>query len=462
MTREGTATSLLPLKDDDDPSVIDQLDDAVLAPEADDTTLVATGFPSYAPEQAICKVVARWLGERAHEWPPEVIAHSSNVCSAVFTADNLLASRLEGKTHPTPLGPITVQRREPDTPLPSRQPLRRDPSEESFLRLFPPAQPGLTPIPEDPANDLADVTIEHKGNGEVSGSGAFPPARPDDRPDSGKEGDMLRSEPDVSGPRVPLDVKVAQQINDATPQNRPTPSQSPVNGPATTGHEVNKDVDSVQDPNDAPQTDPPSSLDPADVSDNSGSSTPSSPDRKAGIDSNGDLGSSNATPLTPNTPLAHSQSVLHQSRKRPRNSPGTTQNPKASRFDSPKKHEEKQNPDSEITNCSGNAVEKALTTDGVKVGEAVSEVDVDGDDALAHGQGKVAGKRAGAVPDRGSESSMQAPDNERDQAPAIIPEQITTGDQEALTSNLADSGDPPPSTTAQLKSTESPLPQSQS
>ena len=81
LTREGKTTSLHPPKGDEDPSVIDQIDDADLAPGAGDSTLVATGFPSYAPEQAICKVVANWLGERAHEWPPEVIAHSSNVCS---------------------------------------------------------------------------------------------------------------------------------------------------------------------------------------------------------------------------------------------------------------------------------------------------------------------------------------------------------------------------------------------
>ena len=77
LTREGKTTSLLPPKDDEDPSAVDQLDDAVQAPEADDTTLVATGFPSYAPEQAICKVVESWLGEQTFdEWAITSGGHS--------------------------------------------------------------------------------------------------------------------------------------------------------------------------------------------------------------------------------------------------------------------------------------------------------------------------------------------------------------------------------------------------
>ena len=136
------------------------------------------------------------------------------------------------------------------------------------------------------------------------------------------------------------------------------------------------------------------------------------------------------------------------------------QTPKACRFDAPKKFDGEKNLDSEITNCSGNAAEKAVKTGGEKAEEAVREVEADVDKALAHEQEEGEGEGAGVVPDRGTGSIIQPPDSEQDQTPAILPKHIITGDQGALTSKLTDSGDPPPDTTGQPQLTENLLSQS--
>ena len=141
-TRAGITTSLAASQDDEEPNA-GLLDDD--APEEGECTLVAIGFPSYAPEKDIWGVVASWLSNETHAWPPEVIPHPPNECAAVFTVDSELATKLKDKVHPTPLGPITIQKwKLEDAPL-RRQPRRRDPSDESLLRLFPPSPPSLAP-----------------------------------------------------------------------------------------------------------------------------------------------------------------------------------------------------------------------------------------------------------------------------------------------------------------------------
>ena len=113
-------------------------------------TLEATGFPSFAPRQAILNVVTPW---RNSSLPglPQIFTHSSNTCAAIFTVADAKADRLTNRTITTTLGPVTIRRRGPDEVTPPMPP-REDPSRSFFSTVFPRDHaPGT-----DPKEDLVD------------------------------------------------------------------------------------------------------------------------------------------------------------------------------------------------------------------------------------------------------------------------------------------------------------------
>ena len=254
--------------------------------------------------------------------------------------------------------------------------------------------------------------------------------------------------------QAPLDAKEAEQLPDATPLVGPATPESPVNGPATAVHEDNKDADNVHVSNDGPVHDPNSSLVRAADSDSSGSTTPSSPARKAGMDSKGGLDSCKTNPSTPSPSTGHSLIGA----KRRLNSPAMAQTPKASRVDSPKKLEEEGNPDGEVTQNSGNAVEEAVETGKEKAVETARVIEADVDVKLDPEQ---EGEGAVVVTDRGTEANFHPPDSGQNLTPTTVPNQVISGDQGAPSPELIDRGNSPPHTTEQPNSTENLLSQTQ-
>ena len=215
LTRTGETTSLMHPRADADPADHDLIDVADQAHEAGKRTLVAAGFPSYAPEQAILDVVAAWTPNENHAELPVIVAQSSNECAAVFTVDNKVASQLVG-IHPTPLGPIEVQRREPNAPSHRQQAHRRDSNEASLLELFPPPRVPLPPV-------------EQAINGNVQNQSDA--AGRDD--DDGKNMDR-NSEP-AADPASNPDIN--------SPEHEPPSSQDPVHEQGNMNNADNVDAD---------------------------------------------------------------------------------------------------------------------------------------------------------------------------------------------------------------------------
>ena len=137
--RNGYVTPLNEV--DSTPAVIaqDSLESKDHLPEPDDlTSLVATGFPSYAPKHTITKTLAKILNTPCP--PGMTITHQNDSCSAFFYVSYSRAMQLVNRPYTTPMGTISIQQKAEEDPGPAANSTNESsqaPASDLFETLFP-------------------------------------------------------------------------------------------------------------------------------------------------------------------------------------------------------------------------------------------------------------------------------------------------------------------------------------